>query len=172
MLVSLLSCMSFFVNTLRPADCAEVHHESHDPAAPDRPSLVLCHPHVRHHRPGVLQREASPHLPAICRHPRYASPPTNLCCRAESAVHSPHVFLLNISFLFKKCEIIRHKRKSWSRLCGSIYKSFHPLVLTLEMIYYIKQFECISINFGSTISPSAGTSCPEVRLLLAQHQFL
>lgn len=61
----------FFVDTFRPTDCPEVHHEGHDPAAPDRPSLVLRHPHVCNHRPGVLQREASPNMPAICRNPRY-----------------------------------------------------------------------------------------------------
>lgn len=57
---------SLFVNCFRPADRAEVHHEGHDPAAPDRPVAVLRHPHVRHYRSGVLQREAPPHLPAIC----------------------------------------------------------------------------------------------------------
>lgn len=48
----------FFVNASRPADCSEVHHEGHDPAATDRPALVLRHPHVRHHWSGVLQWEA------------------------------------------------------------------------------------------------------------------
>lgn len=71
-----------FVTFSRPADCAQVHHEGHDPAAPDRPTLVLCHPHVCHHRPGVLQRKASPNLPAIYRHSRYdvCMPLTYGCC--------------------------------------------------------------------------------------------
>ena len=62
--------LNFFLTTFRPADRAEVHHEGHDPAAPDRSPAVLCHPHVRHHRSGVLQREASPHLSAIGRNLR------------------------------------------------------------------------------------------------------
>lgn len=70
-MLSLIQILFFFVETFRPADCPEVHHEGHDPAAPDRSSLVLRHPHVCNHWPGVLQWEASPHLPAVCRHPRY-----------------------------------------------------------------------------------------------------
>lgn len=38
----------------RPAGGAKVHHEGYDPSAADWPALVRGHPHVRHHRLGVL----------------------------------------------------------------------------------------------------------------------
>lgn len=46
----------------RSANCPEVYHEGHGSSAADRPAALLCHSNVRHHRPGVLQRETAQHL--------------------------------------------------------------------------------------------------------------
>jgi len=51
-----------FPSCPRPADCAEIHHEGHGASPPDRLAALFCYPHVCHHRPGVLQREAAPSL--------------------------------------------------------------------------------------------------------------
>lgn len=48
--------------TSRPAGGAQVHNEGHDSSAADRSAVVCSHPHVRHHRPGVLHGEVSHHL--------------------------------------------------------------------------------------------------------------
>ena len=58
--------LCFHFNSLcaasRPADRPEVYHEGHGSSAADRPAALLCHPHVRHHRSGVLQRQTALHL--------------------------------------------------------------------------------------------------------------
>lgn len=46
----------------RSANCPEVYHEGNGSSAADWPAALLCHPYVRHHRPGVLQRETAQHL--------------------------------------------------------------------------------------------------------------
>lgn len=58
-------------STSRSADSLEVYNEGHGSSAADRPAALFCDPHVRHHRPGILQRQTALHLRAAGGDPGY-----------------------------------------------------------------------------------------------------
>ena len=51
-----------YVFPFRSPGGSEIYHESHGASSPDRASSVLCHPHVRHHRSGLLHGKVPPHM--------------------------------------------------------------------------------------------------------------
>ena len=52
----------FLLSCLRSSGGIKVHYESHGTAAADWPAALLCHPHVRHHRPRLLHGQVSSDL--------------------------------------------------------------------------------------------------------------
>lgn len=68
----------------RSADCSEIHHEGHGSTAADWPAALLCYPHVCHHRPGVLQRQAAQHLRSAAWHPGYGRKKKTKLTQAKS----------------------------------------------------------------------------------------